>query len=235
MQIKEERTWPAFFSNTYPPTDKTDKTDRTLDDDNAASSVSAQPSPELLNRVGHNLLLTIATGQGGPLQAAAGALDRLGRLLPDASAEGRLIAVLMSLSIEPTSPAPPTDQSVDAGSPPARVVRQGRASKASKTDKAVRPARKGMPASTPVMDSAGRLQASRRICDVNVVSQATARHVLELTCSQMLKLENQKLLQRIQEGGSRLVFYSVAEVQRLLDLVSGGREPGPSRDGEAKA
>jgi hypothetical protein len=51
----------------------------------------------------------------------------------------------------------------------------------------------------------------------------------------MLQLENQKLLQRIQEGGSRLVFYSVAEVQRLLDLVSGGREPGPSRDGEAKA
>jgi hypothetical protein len=51
----------------------------------------------------------------------------------------------------------------------------------------------------------------------------------------MLQLENQKLLQRIQQGGSRLVFYSVAQVQRLLDLLTGGREPEPSHDGEAKA
>ncbi len=51
----------------------------------------------------------------------------------------------------------------------------------------------------------------------------------------MIKLENQKLLQRIQEGGSRLVFYSVVEVQRLLTLLTGGPEPEPSQDGEAKA
>jgi hypothetical protein len=49
----------------------------------------------------------------------------------------------------------------------------------------------------------------------------------------MLKIENQKLLQRIQEGGSRLVFYSAAEVQRLLAPLTGGREPEPSQDGEA--
>jgi hypothetical protein len=51
----------------------------------------------------------------------------------------------------------------------------------------------------------------------------------------MLRLEGQKALTRIQEGGSRLVFYSVAEVQRLLDLVSGGRDSEPSQDGEAMA
>jgi hypothetical protein len=51
----------------------------------------------------------------------------------------------------------------------------------------------------------------------------------------MLRLEGQKALTHIQEGGSRLVFYSVAEVQRLLDLVSGGRDSEPSQDGEAMA
>ena len=109
-----------FFQTHAPPTAKTDKTDKTLDADNAAFCVSAQPSPELLNRVGHSLLLAVAAGHSAPLQAAAGALDRLGRLLPDASPESRLTAVLMSLSIEPTSPTIPTDQSVDAVPPPAR-------------------------------------------------------------------------------------------------------------------
>ena len=52
--------------------------------DNAASSVSARPSPELLNRVGHNLMLTIAASHSAPLQAAAVALERLAALLPDA-------------------------------------------------------------------------------------------------------------------------------------------------------
>ena len=54
--------------------------------------------------------------------------------------------------------------------------------------------------------------------------------VLELTCSQMLKLEDQRLLQRIQESGLRHGWYSVSEGQRLLDPVTGGREPGPSQD-----
>lgn len=66
-------------------------------------------------------------------------------------------------------------------------------------------------------------------------SQAEARHVLELTCSQMLKLEDQRLLQRIQESRFRHVWYSLSEGQRLLDLVTGGREPGPSQDGDVMA
>jgi hypothetical protein len=195
----------------------------------------SRPTPELLTATGHALLRSVAAGHSGPLQAAASALDRLGRLLPDASPESRLTAVLMSLSIEPSPQAAPTDQRVDAVPPPARSGRQGQASKASKTDKAVRPTRKGKPAAQPILDAAGRLQASRIIDDIGCVSQATARQVLELTCPQMLRLEGQKALTRIQEGGSRLVFYSVVEVQRLLDLVSGGPEPEPSQDGEAKA
>jgi hypothetical protein len=51
----------------------------------------------------------------------------------------------------------------------------------------------------------------------------------------MLKLEDQRLLQRIQESGLRHVRYSVSEVERLLDLVTGGREPGPSQDRDLMA
>jgi hypothetical protein len=187
--------------------------------------MTAQPTPELLNATGHALLRAVAAGQGGPLQAAVGALDRLGRLLPDASPESRLTAVLMSLSSEPTSQPAPTDQRVDAGSPPARGGRQGQASKAGKTDKTVRPARKGKPASQPILDAAGRLQASRIIDGIGCVSQATARQVLELTCPQMIKLENQRLLTRIQEPSSRLVFYAVAEVQHLIDKLDATPPP----------
>ena len=188
-------------------------------------SMISRPSPKLLNRVGHTLLLAIAAGHSGPLQAAAGALDRLGRLLPDASAESRLTAVLMSLSIEPTPPAPPTDQSVDAVPPPARDGRQGRGSKAGKTDKTVRPARKGKPASQPILDAGGRLQASKIIEGVDCVSQSTARQVLGLTCAQMLKLEDQRLLERVQETGLRHVWYPVQQVQRLLNLIDRGADP----------
>ena len=190
--------------------------------DSAASCVSAQPSPELLNRVGHNLLLAVAAGHSGPLQAAVGALGKLGRLLPDASPESRLTAVLMSLSIEPTSPIVPTDQRDSAVPPPARARRQGRAGKTGKTDKAVKPSRKGKAAALPVMDASGRLQPSRMIGDVDVVSQATARKALGISCLQMLRLEDQKLLTRIQEPSSRLVHYSTVEVQKLLNLIDRG-------------
>ena len=38
----------------------------------------------------------------------------------------------------------------------------------------------------------------------------------------MLRLEDQRLLTRVQEPSSRLVHYSTAEVQRLLDLIDRG-------------
>jgi hypothetical protein len=131
----------------------------------------------------------------------------------------------MSLSSEPTSQPAPTDQRVDAVPPPAHDVRQGQASKADKAAKAVRPARKGKPTAQPILDAAGRLQASRIIDGVGCVSQATARQVLGMNCPQMIKLENQKLLTRVQEGGSRLVFYAVAEVQHLLDKLDATPPP----------
>jgi hypothetical protein len=85
------------------------------------------------------------------------------------------------------------------------------------------------------MNASGKLLPSRKINDTDVVSQSEARQALGVSCLQMLRLEGQKALTRVQEGGSRLVFYSAAEVQRLLDLVSGGREPEPSQDAEAMA
>ena len=194
-------------------------------DDCRPHSMISQPSPELLNRVGHNLLLAVAAGHSGPLQAAVGALGKLGRLLPDASPESRLTAVLMSLSIEPTPPAPPTDQSADDVPPPARGGREGRAGKTDKADKTVRPSRKGKPASQPILDAAGRIQASKIIEGVGCVSQAIARKVLGMNCPQMIKLENQKLLTRVQEAGSRLVFYAIAEVQHLLDKLDATPPP----------
>ena len=181
--------------------------------------MSNQPTPALLNATGHALLRSIATGQSAALRSAADSLERLTDLLPGASAECRLTAVLMSLTHDQPSPAPPTDQSVDAVPPPARARRQGRGSKAGKTDKTVRPARKGKPASQPILDAAGRLQASKIIGGVDCVSQSTARQVLGLTCAQMLRLENQKLLTRVQETGLRHVWYPVQPVQRLLNLL----------------
>jgi hypothetical protein len=184
----------------------------------------SQPSPELLTAVGHAILRSVAAGHSGPLQAAAGALDRLGRLLPNASPEGRMVAVLMAISSEPTPQAAPTDQSVDAVPPPARGGRQGQAIKAGKTSRTGRLARKG------------RLQPSRRIGDVDVVAQSTARQALGVSCSQMLKLEDQRLLTRIQETGLRHVWYPTQQVQRLLDLIDRGvAEPRPSQDSDAMA
>ena len=81
------------------------------------------------------------------------------------------------------------------------------------------------------MDINGKIHPSREIGGVAVISQAEARKVLGMNCPQMIKLEDQKLLARIQESGSRLVYYAVAEVQRLLDLVTGAHEPRPSHDG----
>ena len=51
------------------------------------------------------------------------------------------------------------------------------------------------------------------------MSQAIARKALGISCLQVLRLEDQKLLTRIQEPSSRLVHYSTGEVQRLLNLL----------------
>jgi hypothetical protein len=173
--------------------------------------MTAHPSPELLTAVGHAILRSVAAGQGDSLQAAASALDKLGRLLPDASPESRLTAVLMSLSIEPT----PREETMVQSPAPAPVRRQAKPAKASRTSKA----------SVPRMDASGRLLPSREINGIAVVSQAEARKALGVSCVQMLRLEGQKVLTRVQESGSRLVYYPVAEAQKLLDLIDATPTP----------
>ena len=178
--------------------------------------MTAHPSPELLTATGHALLRSVAAGHSGPLQAATSALDRLGRLLPDASPESRLTAVLMSLSSEPTPQAAPMVQSPTPTPAPS--------SRKDATSKADRPTRQSK-ASNPRMDASGRLQPSREINGIAVVSQAEARKALGVSCVQMLRLEGQKALVRVQESGMRRVYYPVEQVQRLLDMID--RTPTP--------
>lgn len=181
--------------------------------DTAAFCVqSNQPSPEILTHVGHALLRSIATGQGDQLRHAADALVKLTRLLPGAGAEGRMIAVLLAVTDDATSQpvvASPAPQSQPTPTPARRQAKAG---------KPVKQTRQAKPAH-PLIDISGKLLSSREIGGVAVISQAEARKVLGMSCIQMIKLENQKLLSRIQESGSRLVYYAVAEVQRLFDLI----------------
>ncbi len=75
------------------------------------------------------------------------------------------------------------------------------------------------------MDAGGRLLPSKEIGGVAVVSQAEARKALGVSCVQMLRLEGQKVLARVQESGMRHVYYPVEQVQRLIDLID--RTPTP--------
>jgi hypothetical protein len=167
-----------------------------------------QPSPQLLTATGHALLRAIAAGQGDILRSAADAIERLADLLPNASSEARLVATLMALTDDPT-PHPVVTSPTPTPSP---VRRQA------KEPKPDRPTRKSK-ASVPRMDSSGKLLPSREVNGIAVVSQATARKALGVSCVQMLRLEGQKALTRVQENGSRLVYYPVAEAQKLLDMI----------------
>ena len=182
--------------------------------DSAAYNVSTQPTPALLNATGHSLLRSIANGQSDHLLASAAAIERLAALLPGASAECRLTAVLMSLTDDPTPQAETTVQS-PAPTPARRKSKPAKQAKTSRKSKAA----------VPTMDINGRLLSSRKINDTDVVSQAEARKALGMSCIQMLKLENQKLLTRIQESGSRLVYYDVCQVQKLLDMIDATPPP----------
>ena len=165
----------------------------------------------------HAILRSVATGQGDILRHAADAIGRLERMLPNASAEARLVATLMALTDDPT-PQPV----VTVQSPAPTPAREAKArDKASQPAKASRKSK----ASVPRMDASGRLQPSKEIGGVAVVSQAEARKALGVSCVQMLRLEGQKVLTRVQENGSRLVYYAITEVQRLIDLID--RTPPP--------
>ena len=175
---------------------------------------SNQPTPQLMTATGHALLRSIAIGQGDILRHAAGALERLADLLPDASPEGRMIAVLLAISSDHPS-QPVVASPAPTPTPVRRQAKEPKPAKASRRSKA----------SNPRFDSSGRLQPSKEIGGVAVVSQAEARKALGVSCVQMLRLEGQKVLTRVQENGSRLVYYAITEVQRLIDLID--RTPPP--------
>ena len=204
----------VFFQTQTPALSKLLKLSKPHTHDKRPSCVSNQPTPALLNATGHSLLRSIATGQSASLRSAADSLERLAALLPTASAEARLTAVLMSLAADPTPQAETTVQS-PTPAPARRQAKAGKPAKASRRSKA----------SNPRFDSSGRLQPSKEIGGVAVVSQAEARKVLGVSCVQMLRLEGQKVLTRVQENGSRLVYYAITEVQRLIDMIDATPPP----------
>ena len=185
--------------------------------------ITSAPSPELLNHVGHALLRSIAIGQGDILRHAAGALERLADLLPDASPEGRMIAVLLAVTDDQTSQPVVTSPAPQSQSQPTPARRQAKSGKQAKTSRKSK-------AAVPIMDINGRLISSKGINGIAVISQAEARKVLGMSCIQMLKLEDQKLLGRIQEEGLRHVWYPTQQVQKLLNLLDHGADPQPDDD-----
>jgi hypothetical protein len=173
--------------------------------------VSAQPSPELLNRVGHNLLLTIAAGHSGPLQAAASALDRLRRLLPDASPESRLTAALLAVSAgDPAAPAAGADAATPAPTP--TPTRQP----------------------TPFMDDAGQPLVAFRSEGVPHVSQQVAGKWLGLSHRQLVRLEDRGQLDR-KRHGPRCVGYALHQVRELKRLIKAGAAMESGADAENDA
>ncbi len=169
------------------------------------------PSPELLNRVGHALLRSVAIGQGDILRSAAGALERLADLLPDASAEARLTAVLLAVS--PGDPATPA-AGADAATP----------------TPAPTPARQP----TPHMDEAGQPLVAFRHEGVAFVSQLVAGKWLGLSHRQLVRLEDQGQLDR-KRHGPRCVGYALAQVLELKRLITAGAAMEAGADAEIDA
>ena len=164
------------------------------------------------------LAVAIRRGDGAALQNVANGLAFLEHLAPTASAEMRLAAAIGALAgaVVPRGDATPTPEPTPSPTPsPAREARDNQPAKTSRKSKA----------SSPRFDSSGRLQPSKEIGGVAVVSQAEARKALGVSCVQMLRLEGQKVLTRVQESGSRLVYYPVAEAQKLLDLIDATPTP----------
>ena len=126
-----------------------------------------------------------------------------------------MIAVLLAVTDDATSQPVVASPAPQSQSQPTPARRQAKAGKPVKQTRQAKPA-------TPRMDASGKLLSSRKINDTDVISQAEARKVLGMSCVQMIKLENQKLLSRIQESGSRFVYYDVRQVQKLFNLLDRG-------------
>ena len=166
------------------------------------------------------LAVAIRRGDGAARQNVANGLAFLGHLAPTASAEMRLAAAIGALAgaVVPRGDTTPTPEPTQSPTPTPAPAREAKAGKPVKQTRQAKPAH-------PLMDIHGKLISSKGINGIAVVSQAEARKVLGMNCPQMIKLENKKLLSRIQESGSRLVFYDVCQVQKLLDLIDATPPP----------
>ena len=174
------------------------------------------------------LAVAIRRGDGAALQNVANGLAFLGHLAPTASAEMRLAAAIGALAgaVVPRGDTTPTPEPTQSPTPAPAPAREAKAGKPVKQTRQAKPAH-------PRMDINGRLLSSRKINDTDVISQAEARKALGMSCIQMLKLENQKLLTRVQETGLRHVWYPTQQVQKLLNLLDRGADPQPDDDDDA--
>jgi hypothetical protein len=181
--------------------------------DSAAYNVSTQPTPALLNATGHALLRSIANGQSDHLLAAADAITRLAALLPDASAEGRLIAALLAVSVEdPAAPAAGADAATPTPTPTPAPARQP----------------------TPHMDDAGQPLVAFRHEGVPFVSQLVAGKWLGLSHRQLVRLEDRHQLDR-KRHGPRCVGYALHQVRELKRLITAGAAMEAGADAEIDA
>lgn len=170
--------------------------------DSAASCVSTQPTPALLNATGHSLLRSIVDGQSDHLLAAADAIARLERMLPNASAECRLTAVLLAVSVgDPAAPTAGADVAMPTPTP----------------TPAPTPARQP----TPFMDDAGQPLVAFRHEGVPFVSQLVAGKWLGLSYRQLVRLEDRHQLER-KRHGPRCVGYALHQVLELKRLITAG-------------
>lgn len=168
--------------------------------DSAASCVSTQPTPALLNATGHSLLRSIVDGQSDHLLAAADAVARLERMLPNASAECRLVAVLLAVSVgDPAAPAAGADVAIPTPAPAPAPARQP----------------------TPFMDDAGQPLVAFRHEGVPFVSQLVAGKWLGLSYRQLVRLEDRHQLER-KRHGPRCVGYALHQVLELKRLITTG-------------
>ena len=151
-----------------------------------------------MTATGHAILRGIIAGQGDQLRHAADALVKLTRLLPGASAEARLTAALLAVSVgDPATPAAGTDAATPTPTPtPARQP-------------------------TPFMDDAGQPLVAFRHEGVPYVSQLVAGKWLGLSYRQLVRLEDRHQLER-KRHGPRCVGYALHQVRELKRLITAG-------------
>ncbi len=164
-----------------------------------------------MTATGHAILRALIGGQGDHLLAAAAAIERLAALLPTASAEARLTAVLLAVGVGgPAAPVAGADATTPAPAPtPARQQ-------------------------APFMDEAGQPLVAFRHEGQPFVSQLVAGRWLGLSHRQLVRLEDQGQLDR-KRHGPRCVGYALHQVRELKSLIKAGAAMEGGTDAENDA